>query len=127
MSRVPGDPDGALRCVVAYASPRVQFHVELTLAAGATAAAARDAARQALEAGRGRLEAGSGEGGPIEARRQALAEIPWQGGECAVFGLPVDWSRALRDGDRVEIIRPLQADPRDRRRTRVAESRRGRR
>lgn len=116
-----------MRCVFAYASPRVQFLVELALPAGATAAAARDAARASLEAGLGRLEADAGEGAAVEARQLALAEIPWQGGECAIFGLAVDWQRPLREGDRVEIIRPLLADPRVRRRKQVAESRRGRR
>jgi putative ubiquitin-RnfH superfamily antitoxin RatB of RatAB toxin-antitoxin module len=115
----------ALRCAFAYASPRVQYLVELELPVGATAAAARAAARQALEAGRGTLQvavaatlaAGTG-------RAAALAEIPWEDGECSVFGRLVDWHAPLRDGDRVEILRALQADPRVSRRKRVAEARR---
>lgn len=127
MSHAPGDPRRGLRCAFAYASPRVQFHAELVLTEGATAAAARAAAREALEAGRGRLETVAGQAESPEARRLAIAEIPWDGGECAIFGQPASWSIALREGDRVELVRPLQADPRTSRRTRVAEARRGRR
>ncbi len=39
-----------------------------------------------------------------------------------VFGTVCDGSRALRDGDRVEIYRPLRQDPRTGRRARVATS-----
>lgn len=42
----------------------------------------------------------------------------------AVFGVTVTPQTALRDGDRVELLRPLQADPKDARRRR-AEARRG--
>lgn len=34
----------------------------------------------------------------------------------AVWGKPVDRSRMLSDGDRVEILRPLEIEPRDARR-----------
>lgn len=42
----------------------------------------------------------------------------------AVFGLRVDASHRLRDGDRVELLHPLLADPKDARRRRAA-ARRG--
>ncbi|HEV8693476.1 MAG TPA: RnfH family protein [Lysobacter sp.] len=42
----------------------------------------------------------------------------------AVFGQRVDADSLLRDGDRVELLRPLQADPKDARRQRVEEKRR---
>jgi putative ubiquitin-RnfH superfamily antitoxin RatB of RatAB toxin-antitoxin module len=38
----------------------------------------------------------------------------------AVHGLRVEPLQALRDGDRVEMLRPLQADPKDARRRRAA-------
>jgi hypothetical protein len=45
-----------------------------------------------------------------------------------IFGRLCDSSRVLRDGDRVEIYRPLHHDPRVQRRERVAAvARRGRR
>ena len=37
----------------------------------------------------------------------------------AVFGEKVDGGHALSDGDRVELLRPLQADPKDARRRRA--------
>ena len=126
MSGATVEPPRGLRCVFAYASPRVQFHAELTLPVGATALAARDLARDELDAGRGRLAAEAGESGTPDARQAALAEIPWQGGECAIFGQAASWDTVLREGDRVEILRPLLADPRISRRSRVAEARRRR-
>lgn len=42
----------------------------------------------------------------------------------AVFGVTVTRQTALADGDRIELLRPLQADPKDARRRR-AEARRG--
>lgn len=35
----------------------------------------------------------------------------------ALYGKQVDRDRELEDGDRVEILRPLQQDPKDRRRS----------
>jgi putative ubiquitin-RnfH superfamily antitoxin RatB of RatAB toxin-antitoxin module len=42
---------------------------------------------------------------------------------CAVFGRRVDHASALRDGDRVEITRPLVCDPMAARHTRAARKR----
>lgn len=39
--------------------------------------------------------------------------------ELAVFGRLVDADRALAEGDRVEILRPLAADPKEARRLRA--------
>ncbi|HSR65153.1 MAG TPA: RnfH family protein [Xanthomonadaceae bacterium] len=41
----------------------------------------------------------------------------------AVFGERVDPATALRDGDRLELLRALQADPKDARRRRAATQR----
>ncbi len=38
----------------------------------------------------------------------------------AVFGVRADAAAQLRDGDRVELLRPLQADPKEARRRRAA-------
>lgn len=38
---------------------------------------------------------------------------------CAVFGVRVAADSPLREGDRVELLRPLQADPKDARRRRA--------
>lgn len=42
----------------------------------------------------------------------------------AVYGRPVGLVDALRDGDRIEVLRPLQADPKQARRSRAAVSQR---
>lgn len=39
--------------------------------------------------------------------------------KVGIFSRPVDLDTVLREGDRVEIYRPLKADPRDRRRRTV--------
>jgi len=44
--------------------------------------------------------------------------------QVGVFGRLVDGATVLRDGDRVEIYRPLAADPQEARRRRVAKARR---
>lgn len=46
---------------------------------------------------------------------QADAEIV----ACAVFGVAVEADSVLKDGDRVELLRPLQADPKEARRSRA--------
>ena len=42
----------------------------------------------------------------------------------AVFGQRVDADAVLRDGDRIELLRPLLADPKEARRQRVEDRRR---
>jgi uncharacterized protein len=47
--------------------------------------------------------------------------LAWDGvAGYAVFGQRVGETSPLRDGDRVELLRPLQADPKDARRKRAA-------
>jgi len=45
----------------------------------------------------------------------------------AVFGHPATPRTRLRDGDRIELLRPLQADPKQARRKRAADAKRARR
>lgn len=49
----------------------------------------------------------------------------WNLGECAVgiWGQPAERSQPLRQGDRVEIYRPLTIDPREARRALAAQGR----
>jgi len=44
----------------------------------------------------------------------------------AVFGIRVEPGAVLADGDRVELLRPLQADPKEARRRRAQSARPGR-
>ena len=53
----------------------------------------------------------------------ALAASGWNDGDCAgvaVFGVRAPPGQLLVDGDRVEVLRGLQADPKDARRRRAA-------
>jgi uncharacterized protein len=43
-------------------------------------------------------------------------------GRVGIFGKLVELSQALRDGDRIELYRPLQIDPKDARRKRASEA-----
>lgn len=43
---------------------------------------------------------------------------------CAVFGVCVDHRAVLRDGDRIELLRPLQVNPKEARRRRAEDRRR---
>ena len=92
-----GSPAHWLRVTVAWASPRAQGVVEVDLPPGATVADAVAAARAIERAG---VEPG-------------LAGF-------AIFGQTARPGTPVADGDRVEITRPLVADPRAARRDRAA-------
>lgn len=88
---------------VVYALPERAWRVPLALPAGATVADALAAADVP----------GKVPGAVVDAER------------LAVFGRPVAPTALLADGDRVEVLRPLQADPRQARRARAGQARRG--
>ena len=52
---------------------------------------------------------------------ERFPELKSQPLACAIFGRVVPLSHQLREGDRIEILRPLQADPKQNRR-RAAEA-----
>jgi uncharacterized protein len=52
--------------------------------------------------------------------RQEFPELLAQTPALGIYGVPCATDRPLRDGDRVEIYRPLRTDPRERRRAQVA-------
>jgi uncharacterized protein len=90
-----------LRVSVVYAQPGRQFVRELDVAPGTTVADA--------------------------IRLSAIAELVNLGEadltRAGIYGKPVAMNTTLRDGDRVEIYRPLKIDPKEARRRR-AETRR---
>ena len=88
-----------MRVHVAYAAAGRDFVVVLDVPDGATVA---DALRIADIAKR-------------------IGVVPDHAG-LAIFGQRVDGSAPLRDGDRVEITRPLACDPKSARRARAAAS-----
>lgn len=84
---------------VVYARPERAWRASLRLAPGSTAL-------QAFEA---------------SGLRERVAELASAEPDLGVFAHPVAPDRPLRDGDRVEIYRPLLIDPKDARRKRAAQ------
>jgi len=89
--------DNTITVEVAYALPHRQVLVEVELPAGATA----------LEAAQRSGIAGKFDG------------VDLDNGTLGIFGHIVAPSQVLRDGDRVEIYRPLIADPKEVRKARA--------
>ncbi len=90
-----------VRCTVVFARPERQWEWQLELPAGADLA-------QALAA----------------AQTQAVSApdpppIDWQNAKVGIFGLACGRHVRLSEGDRVEIYRPLAADPKESRRERA--------
>ena len=98
-------PPASKRCVVAYATRDEQFLWNVELAEHATVADALRAARDIAE-------------------REASRDIPWEEATVGIFGQVCSRSEVPADGDRIEIYRPLAADPRERRRQAVRRQRR---
>jgi len=86
---------------VVYARPDQQITVELMLLAGATVTEAIEQSGITLR----------------------FPEIDLTRNKIGIYGKLVDTQVALRDRDRVEIYRPLIADPKEARRKRVREAR----
>ena len=93
---------GRKRCVVAYATRDEQWLWNVELPEDATVADALNEAR-AL------------------AKRD---DIPWGSAPLGIFGQPCQRTDVPADGDRIELYRPLAADPRERRRQQVQTQRR---
>jgi putative ubiquitin-RnfH superfamily antitoxin RatB of RatAB toxin-antitoxin module len=93
---------GRKHCVVAYALRDQQFSWRVERPAEATVADALAAAR---------LSAHSD-------------DVPWDSADVGIFGVACRLTDVPLDGDRIEIYRPLAADPRERRRARVQSERR---
>jgi uncharacterized protein len=104
-----GAPAAPKRCVVAWATTAGAHLWELELPAAASIADALAAARAACGAA------------------PWCAGIPWSSAPVGVFGEPRSRTEQFADGDRIELYRPLLHDPRERRRQRVQQQRRGKR
>lgn len=98
----PSQNGATLRVSVVYALPEEQHCIALMLPAGASVA---EAVRRS-----GLLQ-----------RFPAIGAQPLH---CAIFNRVVDGAEQLRQGDRVEILRSLQIDPKEARRREAARSRR---
>lgn len=96
--------DGLLGVEIAYALPDTQQLIELKIVAGTTA-------REAIE-----------NSGIL----QRFPEIDLSKCKIGIFSKAVKLDRVLQPGDRVEIYRPLIADPKEARRRRAAKTETGR-
>lgn len=86
-----------IRIEVAYATPEGQCLLALKMQAGS------------------RVEQAVVDSGIL----QRFPDIPWPQAPVGVFGKKVSASTQLKEGDRVEIYRPLRVDPKTRRRERA--------
>jgi len=81
-----------------------------------------DAVHQFLHAGE--LDDGARVADALEASGIAAATgIDLDAHDVGIWSKPVSRSQRLRDGDRVEVYRPLKVDPKDARRARAARRR----
>jgi putative ubiquitin-RnfH superfamily antitoxin RatB of RatAB toxin-antitoxin module len=87
-------------CLVIFALPSRQRTWRVTLADAATVGDALEAARDQARA----------------------TDVPWDA-DVGIFGELCGRDAVPRDGDRIEIYRPLRSDPRASRRARVAAGR----
>jgi len=68
-----------------------------------------------------RIDVEPGEGACVaDALRIAGWGDPGEPVECAIFGVIASATTPLQDGDRIELLRPLLADPKEARRRRAA-------
>ena len=90
------------RCIVAYATAERQFLWPVEIDAGASIAEVIAAAR----------------------RGASEAAVPWESAPVGIFGALRERDAVPADGDRIELYRPLEQDPRARRRARLRPPRR---
>src|ERR1700759_3413286 len=93
--------DGPKRCVVAYATRERQYLWAVDVPLDATIAAVVEAARQLADE----------------------PDVPWDTAPVGIFGEPRERSAVPVEGDRIELYRPLQNDPRNTRREKVQRQR----
>lgn len=85
------------QCVVAYATPTRQYLWTVDLSVDATIQQALDEAR----------------------RMSGTDDVPWDEADVGLFGEVKKRDDIPRDGDRIELYRPLAHDPKESRRDRV--------
>ena len=114
---------GTLHIVVCYATARQEILRELWLEQGATAGAAIEASGILGEMAR---LAAAGELGQLSDARDPGA-VPFDPAvhHIGIFGKKKPLDTVLRDGDRLELYRPLLADPKETRRRRAGNGNKG--
>jgi putative ubiquitin-RnfH superfamily antitoxin RatB of RatAB toxin-antitoxin module len=91
------------RCLVAIDATAGPLLITVDLAGAATVGTALAQARAA-----------------VESERQPC-DIDWEGAAAGIWGQRCARAAVPQDGDRIEVYRPLPADPRERRRRRAAQ------
>jgi uncharacterized protein len=86
------------RCTVVFALPERQWSWPVTLEEQGTVGDALTIAQAQAERG----------------------DVPWDTADVGIFGEICDRAAIPRDGDRIEIYRPLRSDPKESRRARAA-------
>jgi putative ubiquitin-RnfH superfamily antitoxin RatB of RatAB toxin-antitoxin module len=99
---------GLKRCVVAYATRDEQWLWNVEVPCDATVADVLNSAR-------------------AQASPEVREAIPWDSAPLGIFGQPCVRTDVPLEGDRVELYRPLAADPKERRRQQVQSQRRAER
>jgi putative ubiquitin-RnfH superfamily antitoxin RatB of RatAB toxin-antitoxin module len=95
---------GTKRCTIVYALRERQWMWTVELPLDASVGEALEAARRAC----------------AEAPEpDVAARVPWDGSAIGIFGEIVEREYVPEDGDRIEIYRPLQHDPKVTRRERA--------
>jgi putative ubiquitin-RnfH superfamily antitoxin RatB of RatAB toxin-antitoxin module len=89
------------RCLVVYALPDRQWQWRVDLPEQGTVGEAIDLARA----------------------QACNLEVPWDSAQTGIFGEFCDRATLPRDGDRIELYRPLRSDPKESRRARAAAGR----
>ena len=84
------------KCTVVYATPERQWQWTVELADAGTVGEALELARAVA----------------------GTLEVPWNAA-VGIYGALCDRNAVTRDGDRIEIYRPLRADPKESRRARA--------
>lgn len=99
----------SVRCTFAAALRGWRGVLEIEVSEGADVAAVIERARSQLRAQR-----------DIDAAA-VLSEPEWACGVTGIFGEICDRSRRVESGDRIELYRPLEVDPKEARRARARE------
>lgn len=111
------DPAQTIRVEVVYALPERAWRVLRVLPGDATVAMAVAAAMAELQAA-GLPISESSVSGLVSS---LVSGLPSSELQLAIFGRVVEPHTPLQDGDRVELLRPLLADPKQARRQRAKE------
>ncbi|WP_426114749.1 RnfH family protein [Massilia sp. PWRC2] len=118
MPTVATGDTGTVNVLVCYATAKQEVVCELSMAAGATVGAA--IAASGILAQIAQLAQAGALGEFADSRDPGAAPFDATVHQVGIFGKKKSLDTVLRDGDRVELYRPLLADPKESRRRRAS-------